>query len=54
MSPPVFFLLCLSLIFFQGGINSLMGINRFDTLALPTGIQTFNTIGKSTRGQAFG
>ncbi|KAH0425589.1 hypothetical protein KCU90_g7887, partial [Aureobasidium melanogenum] len=38
----------------EGGINRFMGIDRFDTLALPTNIQTFNTIGKSTRGQAFG
>ncbi|KAG9576941.1 hypothetical protein KCV04_g23966, partial [Aureobasidium melanogenum] len=36
----------------EGGINRFMGIDRFDTLALPTNIQTFNTIGKSTRGQA--
>lgn len=30
-----------------------MGVNRFDTLALPSQLETFKTIGHSTRGQAF-
>ncbi|KAI4730734.1 hypothetical protein E4T49_01577 [Aureobasidium sp. EXF-10728] len=38
----------------EGGVNRFMGIDRFDTLAMSSNVQTFNTIGKSTRGQAFG
>ncbi|THY11087.1 hypothetical protein D6D01_09049 [Aureobasidium pullulans] len=33
--------------------DGVMGVNRFDTLALPTTLETFKTIGKSTRGQAY-
>ncbi|KAI5271986.1 hypothetical protein E4T47_04749 [Aureobasidium subglaciale] len=34
--------------------DGVMGVNRFDTLALGDKIETFKTIGKATRGQAFG
>ncbi|KAI5197368.1 hypothetical protein E4T39_07305 [Aureobasidium subglaciale] len=34
--------------------DGVMGVNRFDTLALGDKMETFKTIGKAARGQAFG